>query len=195
MQPKQWHAAVVEDAEDASQSAEARRAENIKDLLSNNLEVQRQPLLSKYLSIKEGEQVLKRAFRSPAPGAPAQSDALRRRLAARKHFVPWGSNKPFTPIRATVPSPIEPQPQQAAAQPPPEDTALPPGVEPLVLWDPAEAGGAGGADDVAVEVDPMLTRWLRPHQRDGVQFMFDCVTGLRLPEGQGENHSGYSHNL
>jgi DNA repair and recombination RAD54-like protein len=26
----------------------------------------------------------------------------------------------------------------------------------------------------------MLTRWLRPHQREGVQFLFECVTGQRL---------------
>lgn len=39
-----------------------------------SLQVQRQPLLSKYLSIKEGEQVLRRQFKSPAPGAPARSD-------------------------------------------------------------------------------------------------------------------------
>lgn len=35
MQPKQWHAAVVEDADDASKDAEARRAENIKALLND----------------------------------------------------------------------------------------------------------------------------------------------------------------
>ena len=58
---------------------------------------------------------------------------------------------------------------------------LPEGVEPLVLWAPAEGGGADGA----VTVDPMLTRWLRPHQREGVQFMFECVCGLRKFEGQG----------
>jgi hypothetical protein len=32
----------------------------------------------------------------------------------------------------------------------------------------------------------MLTRWLRPHQREGVQFMFDCVCGLRLQGNQGK---------
>lgn len=57
---------------------------------------------------------------------------------------------------------------------------LPPGIEPLVLWEPPP-GEAGEA----VVVDDMLTQWLRPHQREGVQFMFDCVCGLRQFEGQG----------
>jgi SNF2-related domain len=49
-----------------------------------------------------------------------------------------------------------------------------------VLWQPPE-DEAGSA----VDVDPMLTRWLRPHQREGTQFMFDCVCGLRSSVGQG----------
>ena len=31
----------------------------------------------------------------------------------------------------------------------------------------------------------MLTTFLRPHQREGVQFMFECVAGLKDFEGQG----------
>lgn len=34
-------------------------------------------------------------------------------------------------------------------------------------------------------VDRMLTRWLRPHQREGVAFMFQCVAGLRKFDGHG----------
>lgn len=49
-----------------------------------------------------------------------------------------------------------------------------------MLWQPPE-DEAGSA----VDVDPMLTRWLRPHQREGTQFMFDCVCGLRSSVGQG----------
>jgi len=30
-------------------------------------------------------------------------------------------------------------------------------------------------------VDPALTKVLRPHQREGVKFMFDCVTGVQIP--------------
>lgn len=41
--------------------------------------------------------------------------------------------------------------------------------EPLVLW---EAGP--GEEDHRISVDPRLCKWLRPHQREGVQFMFEC---------------------
>lgn len=57
---------------------------------------------------------------------------------------------------------------------------LPDGLEPLTLWEPSE--GCGGRP---VTVDNMLVRWLRPHQREGVQFMFECVAGLRLPDCKG----------
>ena len=39
--------------------------------------------------------------------------------------------------------------------------------------------------DVAVVVDPVLCNVLRPHQREGVKFMYDCVTGTRIPDFQG----------
>lgn len=63
-----------------------------------------------------------------------------------------------------------------------QEVKLPPGIEPLVLWEPAE-----GSAEEPVVVDTMLARWLRPHQREGVQFLFDCVTGLRSDIGQGEH--------
>ena len=36
-----------------------------------------------------------------------------------------------------------------------------------------------------VKVDNMLTRWLRPHQREGVAFLYECVMGLRGFDGAG----------
>jgi SNF2 family DNA or RNA helicase len=36
-----------------------------------------------------------------------------------------------------------------------------------------------------VFVPPVLTKWLRPHQREGVQFMYECVMGLRDFAGNG----------
>ncbi|KAG0704667.1 P-loop containing nucleoside triphosphate hydrolase protein [Suillus ampliporus] len=38
---------------------------------------------------------------------------------------------------------------------------------------------------VAVVVDPIIARHLRPHQIEGVKFMYECVMGLRRHEGQG----------
>ncbi|KAK7068836.1 DNA repair and recombination protein RAD54-like, partial [Halocaridina rubra] len=38
---------------------------------------------------------------------------------------------------------------------------------------------------VAVVVDPMLSQILRPHQREGVKFMYDCVTGNQIDGNYG----------
>lgn len=70
-----------------------------------------------------------------------------------------------------------------------QEVKLPPGVEPLVLWEPAE-----GSAEEPVIVDTMLARWLRPHQREGVQFLFDCVTGLRSDIGQGGTWLAFLHH-
>ena len=34
-------------------------------------------------------------------------------------------------------------------------------------------------------VPPVLAKWLRPHQREGVTFMYDCVMGLKEFAGNG----------
>ena len=36
-----------------------------------------------------------------------------------------------------------------------------------------------------VYVPPVLAKWLRPHQREGVQFMYECVMGLKDFPGAG----------
>uniref|UniRef100_A0A5S6QDD4 DNA repair and recombination protein RAD54-like n=1 Tax=Trichuris muris TaxID=70415 RepID=A0A5S6QDD4_TRIMR len=38
---------------------------------------------------------------------------------------------------------------------------------------------------VHVVVDPMLAKVLRPHQREGVKFMYDCVTGRKIEGSYG----------
>ncbi|KAG2128615.1 P-loop containing nucleoside triphosphate hydrolase protein [Suillus bovinus] len=38
---------------------------------------------------------------------------------------------------------------------------------------------------VAVVLDPIIARYLRPHQIEGVKFLYECVMGLRRHEGQG----------
>ena len=36
-----------------------------------------------------------------------------------------------------------------------------------------------------VFVPPVLAKWLRPHQREGVEFMYQCVMGLKDYHGSG----------
>jgi hypothetical protein len=36
-----------------------------------------------------------------------------------------------------------------------------------------------------VYVPPVLAKWLRPHQREGVQFIYECVMGLKDFNGHG----------
>ncbi|RWS15125.1 DNA repair and recombination protein RAD54-like protein [Dinothrombium tinctorium] len=38
---------------------------------------------------------------------------------------------------------------------------------------------------VHVVVDPLLSNILRPHQREGVKFMYDCVTGVQIENNYG----------
>ncbi|KAJ3339895.1 DNA repair and recombination protein rad54b [Gonapodya sp. JEL0774] len=38
---------------------------------------------------------------------------------------------------------------------------------------------------VAVVIDPVLSTHLRPHQREGVKFLYECVAGLRDFDGRG----------
>lgn len=42
-----------------------------------------------------------------------------------------------------------------------------------------------GLDIVDVVVDPYLSQHLRPHQREGVVFLYECVMGLRNFNGNG----------
>ena len=42
-----------------------------------------------------------------------------------------------------------------------------------------------GKQVVDIVVDPLLTKHLRDHQREGVKFMYECVMGMREFDGQG----------
>lgn len=53
---------------------------------------------------------------------------------------------------------------------------------------PSMAHGAAPLTSYGSEdqyVPPVLAKWLRPHQREGVLFMYECVMGLRNYEGNG----------
>jgi len=72
----------------------------------------------------------------------------------------------------------ESPPRTDAANKPAEDTVAPQ----LVLWSPGPDEQEGRKE---VVVDPALTRVLREHQRIGVQFLFDCLMGLKSFDGFG----------
>jgi len=135
--------------------------------------VRRRPLLPDILTVKGAEAVLRAQFRCPVKGAApgGVSSSLRHKLLVRQRFVPWGSTAP-----APLPKPppvFRSSPEDGQEKD--EDTG-----QPLVLWEPN-----GDEDGEPVSVDGMLTKWLRPHQREGVQFLFECVTGMREYDGQG----------
>ena len=170
-----------EDAAPTQEQLESQRAANVAAVVGNlEMRVVRRPLMPSILTVKGAEAVLRAPFKSPC-GAPSSQD-LRRRLFMRKRFVPWGS-------KGLPPLPTSSQETGSASE---EE-----GGEPLILWQskPPRSEEDGDSDgdredsDYApaevVEVDKMLTKWLRPHQREGVQFMFECVTGLRNFEGNG----------
>jgi len=49
--------------------------------------------------------------------------------------------------------------------------------EELVLFEPSAEEAATGKAPIGVP--PVLCQFLRAHQREGVQFMFECVMGMR----------------
>ncbi|KAL7748994.1 DNA-dependent ATPase protein rad54 [Sorochytrium milnesiophthora] len=59
----------------------------------------------------------------------------------------------------------------------------------VILYTPPEMSateklkvGSSAKVLVHVVVDPVLGQKLRPHQIDGVKFMYDCVTGVKVPD-------------
>ena len=99
---------------------------------------------------------------------------MQRAILARKIFIPFGSTK-----RPELPKII---PSGADA----EDITLPEGVSELVLWqDENKERQEENKLLPPVKVDNMLTRWLRPHQREGVAFLYECAMGLRGFDGAG----------
>ena len=49
--------------------------------------------------------------------------------------------------------------------------------------------------EVHVVVDPVLSNVLRPHQREGVKFLWECVSGIRIPDSYGGKRSLFYSQL
>ena len=132
--------------------------------------MKRQSLLPRLLSVSQGAAVCRKPFKPPSSKSHASTynQDLTRRLSARKRFVPWGSsspiprpafpdfqlNSPVTESHVDVPVSEELTP------------SLPPGIDPLVLWHPQDSQhDPSNTDFTTITVDPLLVRYLRPHQR------------------------------
>ncbi|XP_057964453.1 protein CHROMATIN REMODELING 25 isoform X2 [Malania oleifera] len=159
---------------DSPPSSAHTKSQNVAALVRGNLVVKRQSLLPRVLSVTDGAAVARKPFKSPClKGYSDHNEQLVRRLWARKRFVPWGSSRPaLVAITNRFNVPLETEKDVSE-----EIVSLPPGIDPLVLWEPEEPE-EGACNLTPIVVDPLLVRFLRPHQREGVQFMFDCVSGL-----------------
>ncbi|CAN8258799.1 unnamed protein product [Cochlearia groenlandica] len=159
-----------EDLAAVSPSSDAdRKSQNVNDLLRGNLVVERQPLLPRVLSVSEGAAICRKPFKPPCSHGYNTNEQLSRRLSARKRFVPWGSSNPVVVV---LPTKLDASPTVEIDEEE-EVVCLPPEIDPLVLWQLEESANA-----TKIAVHPLLVKFLRPHQREGVQFMFDCVSGL-----------------
>ncbi|KAK6916452.1 SNF2, N-terminal [Dillenia turbinata] len=158
--------------DDSPSPKNKRKSQNIEDLVRGNLVVRRQSLLPQVLSVAEGAAVARKPFKPPCSNGYSNGELIRR-LWARKRFVPWGSSRPSLVAlhnRVEIPNNIKQEELEEIA-------SLPPGVDPLVLWQPEE-DKEGEKISTPIVVDPLLVKFLRPHQREGVQFMFECVSGM-----------------
>lgn len=139
--------------------------------------MKRQSLFPRVYSVVGSEATLRKPFKPPSSfGYSENKDQLTRRLSARKRFVPWGSTRPalvHITNRFMSPNTIE-------EDDPEESEPLPRGIEPLVLWQPEE--GKDASDKNAfITVDPLLVKFLRPHQRySSADFWFHYVRFVRL---------------
>ena len=171
---------------------------------TDDVVIKRMPLFG-FLSIPDS---LNRQFRLPKGCVVTQKTLEMRKtkfLGGNKYFVPLtasmltGGYKPLLPIIQTMDGDGDDEGDMEGL--PVEN--IPP-YEPLILWTdsfitiPTQTD-VDSSDDTAIEdsskevskphqieVIPSLASKLRPHQREGVQFLFECTMGLRGFEGQGE---------
>ena len=132
-----------------------------------NLVVRRQPLIPRILSVSDAAAIARKPFKPPCQnGYSENNEQLARRLSARKRFVPWGSTQTFAVTRDLPQSPAVTSVSSSEKEEP-----LPPGIEPLVLWQREECDKENCNASV-IEVDHLLVRYLRPHQRYYALLLF-----------------------
>ncbi|BCS26245.1 DEAD/DEAH box helicase [Aspergillus puulaauensis] len=149
---------------------------------------------------------------SPSVTEPAPAPALALRYSPRKQRVPVkrpsvsvssttsnrDKNASQTRAKESRPSSLASRGSVSGAFKKPllENTVMPvtPSEEPTPRHDPKQPGALimprpasvpKGKRIVDVVVDPILSKHLRPHQREGVKFLYECVMGMRSFNGEG----------
>ncbi|KAF2120238.1 DNA repair and recombination protein RAD26 [Lophiotrema nucula] len=114
--------------------------------------------------------------------APVKTLEERAKAADNEDDIIVLSSKPVAAIKEfktpLLPSTVVPKTKSSKPQPR-HDPAAP---NALVMKRPSSC--PKGKQIVDVVVDPILTKHLREHQRDGVQFLYECIMGMRC-EGEG----------
>ena len=137
------------------------------------------PLLKSCIMKATPEQVL------PSNGKPKADSKATLRLGSEEQEKPLNLAAP----RSVATQAMFKNPVLAGTELPKQESKVPkPRHEPttvqaIVMKLPKHV--PKGKQVVDVVVDPLLTKHLREHQREGVKFMYECVMGMRDFDGQG----------
>lgn len=135
--------------------------------------MRRQSILPRVYSVTDAAVNVRKPFKPPSSnGYSSNNEHLARRLWARKRFVPWGSNRPALVAITNRVNALETTHKDV----PEEEICLPPDVEPLLLWQP-EGFGEEGCNSKPIAVEPLLVKYLRPHQRYCTFNMIIYISG------------------
>ena len=107
------------------------------------------------------------------PRRPAPGKALVSKFLSGRDFAPGEIQAP-TALDLSLMEDLDSDAEAVEEEPQPKYREH----EPLILCE--EENG-----EPAVEVPPLLCQWLRPHQREGVSFVFECVHGMKDYGGAG----------
>lgn len=157
------------------------------------VKVQRAPFLDGLLSVAGDENAidsryLRTGFQPPRVVSQPTAHALE--IMAKRHHQGTRCGVPIyrRDVTAAQPLPFDPSLLDALDA---EDIIVTEssydldGIEPLYIFKPSESQLAENSEATSVMVAPFLCRFLRPHQREGVRFLAECVLGLRKFDGQG----------
>jgi DNA repair and recombination protein RAD54B len=139
---------------------------------------------------------------APAPVAPKKETLSSRKKSQAQNYVPTAAERTQSLKRslALVTNPSAnpgnaPAAFSAYKKPLLNNTVVPKVAGKVIPRHDPKAPGAlvmprpksvpKGRQVVDVVVDPILCKNLRPHQREGVQFLYECVMGMRSFNGEG----------